>query len=138
MGLEQVPGLIKQDIERIRKHNLDTLLYAGEEAINYARQGHPNDWTDQTGNLRSSIGYAVVVENNSVVNKSDFSGKPEGSSAGNKVLKSAQSVNQGKIRLILVAGMNYATYVERHGRDVLAGAKLKAENVLDDLLRKVK
>ncbi len=139
MGLEQLPNLLKEDIERIRKHNLDTLFYAGEEAINYARQGHTNDWTDRTGNLRSSIGYSVVAENGSVEKEAGFNGSPEGSSEGKKVVQRAKNKAQkGQLTLILVAGMNYATYVERKGRDVLAGAKLKAENVLDDLLRKVK
>ena len=35
------------------------LAYLGEQCEKRIRQDHPNNWTDQTGNLRSSIGYAV-------------------------------------------------------------------------------
>ena len=138
MGLEQLPDLLKEDIERIRKHNLDTLLYAGEEGKNYARQDHTNNWTDRTGNLRASIGYNVIAENGSVVKEAGFEGSPEGSSEGKKVVQRARNkAKKGQLTLLLVAGMNYATYVERTGRDVAAGAVLRIKNVLDDL-RKVK
>ena len=116
------------------------LSYIGEEAVKIARE--KGSYHDITGNLRSSIGYVILVDGNPVVNgkAQRFSGSEGNGSKGAKQGKEMLSKLQAKfpwgIVLIVCAGMNYAAYVEdiRH-RDVLATAKLEAEKLANELLK---
>ena len=51
------------------------LMRVGEECVNYARVN--GGYLDQTGNLRSSIGY-VVMDNGKIISQSGFKKVKEG------------------------------------------------------------
>ena len=73
---------------------INNLVYVGESALKQAREGHR--YQDQTGNLTSSIGYAIVV-NGQVFKQSIFDvvkdGK-KGASEGKKFLQILNSARQ--------------------------------------------
>lgn len=51
---------------------VQALCYCGEKAVADARNPHPNDWEDHTGNLRSSIGYIVTYNGKDVTPKNEI------------------------------------------------------------------
>lgn len=100
------------------------LMVLGEELVKYAREDRSvaRHYTDRTGNLRSSIGYVVVQDGR--IAFSAFNGATdEGKTAGrNYAIDVAQSLSNDKTYLVWVAGMEYATYVEANGYDVITGS----------------
>lgn len=112
----------------------DVLCNVGEQCIIEARNN--GDYEDQTGNLRSSIGYAVLM--NGQVIQSDHVEKikngDEGVSEGLAFLqKRIQKASKKGVCLIVTAGMNYADYVETK-KVVLSSAELKAPVLVKQLL----
>ena len=112
----------------------DVLCNVGEQCIIEARNN--GDYEDQTGNLRSSIGYAVLM--NGQVIQSDHVDKikdgDEGVSEGLAFLqKRIKKASKKGVCLIVTAGMNYADYVETE-KVVLSSAELKAPILVKQLL----
>lgn len=116
----------------------------GEKCVNHAREIDPGlGFNDQTGNLRSSIGY-VIYQNGRPLH-SDFkthSGPNgdggEGFNAGQKLAKEIATKYKDGIVLVVVAGMNYALYVESKNRDVLTSAEHLAEDLVPKMLKQLK
>ena len=101
---------------------LDEFRRTGEQFISDARS--IRTYQDQTGNLRSSIGYALFKDGQLV--ESSFPGGDitgSGSALANEV---ARSYPKG-VLLVVVAGMFYAQYVEAKSYDVLTGSSYAAE-----------
>lgn len=105
------------------------LQYLGEELTRYIKDRPASEsWIDRTGNLRSSIGYAIFRNGkaDTLGGFSQVSQGGEGVSEGEEYVKTL-SKDKGQYGLAVVAGMNYASYVEMHeGKDVLASARIKA------------
>lgn len=114
---------------------VDSLYEIGLSAVNTIRQNHA--YKDQTGNLTSSVGCAVVVEGE-IMQISGFEAiKPtgaQGSQDGKAYIQSLASQFPTGITLIVVAGMNYAAYVERRGIGGMTGGELFARQAVEDLL----
>lgn len=130
---------IEKQLEAKKKAILNTLVYVGKMCVNHARDSSRRRYKDQTGNLTSSIGY-VVLNDGVVFSQSAFPTVKEGKkgkSIGRDYIKSLIAKNQNGMVLIVVAGMNYATYVEALGLDVLISAELVAEKKVPELLRKL-
>ncbi len=125
-------------LDAIQRQQIKRLQRLGEKCVTYARKEHPGNWIDQTGNLRSSVGYMVFVDGVAVHN-SDFGQisprqsrqnvKYDGGKQGETLCQQIGQQTSG-ICLVVVAGMNYAVYVESHGRDVLTGAEHLAQREL--------
>lgn len=155
-GAEQaVTDEITQAMQTLHRRIIRDLTIAGEEAVKKARSivtaggggGVLPPYTVQTGNLVSSVGYAVV-QDGQIVTMSSFQavqGRPdkngiplgdgqEGSTTGKAYVKElAMRFPQG-YALILVAGMHYASYVqELHHRDVLVSGSLVAEQLVREI-----
>ena len=64
-----VEAYLKDQLAKREKSIIRTLNFVGITCINEARTN--GDYIDQTGNLRSSIGYAII-QNGVVVNQSRF------------------------------------------------------------------
>lgn len=116
----------------------DVLCYVGEQCIIEARNN--GDYTDQTGNLRSSIGYAVLM--NGQVIQSDHVEKvkngDEGVSEGLRFLQQRiKKASKKGVSLIVTAGMNYAELVEAKGKIVLSSAKQMAPILVKQLLTRL-
>ena len=115
----EIDRYITGRVEAIKKAIVYNLCAVGEQVLNAARL--TNSYKDQTGNLRSSIGYIVAVDGE-IVQMSSFDTVKEGreGSRGGKeyAMQLVRDFPHG-IVLIVVAGMNYASYVSAKGYDVL-------------------
>lgn len=115
-------------------HNLETI---GMQAVNIART--QRRYLDQTGNLTSSIGY-IIFDDGRVVKEGDFNtvmGGAEGSTTGRAFAHSLASEFPTGIALVVVAGMNYAAYVERRGLGGMTTAEINARNAVQSLLQQL-
>ncbi len=108
----------------------------GLETVKFVRDRTAEEsWMDQTGNLRSSIGYGIVQDGKLVRGKFEqvkdgVKGKAEGPS----YLQQLASEIPTGMALIIVAGMDYAAYVEAiENKDVLAKAELMVREELKKL-----
>ena len=119
---------IAKEINRAENDILKKLSFIGENAVNDARAN--GDYLDHTGNLRSSIGY-TILKNGETVRTSSFDRvKQEASKAeieSTKLLDELRTKFNTGFVLIVVAGMDYAVTVEARGRNVLSSSKLLAE-----------
>lgn len=120
--------------ERLERNIVPLLDKAGAIAVDKAKSS--KTYKDQTGNLTASIGYGVVV-GGQVVSSGGF-GSGEGGSQGRATLQErAAAIGKGSYGLILVAGMKYATYVERSGHVVLDGAILNIDKIVNGVLSQI-
>ena len=131
---------INQNWAKIEKSIFGIIAYAGEEFVTKAKQGlsidsgifQKGDYTDRTANLRGSIGY-FILKNGNVVKK-NLKGSAEGQSAAESMLNNVQKLGKS-YQLIGVAGMDYASYVEAMGYNVITS---QADVVLVDLSKTLK
>lgn len=122
-------------LEEVEKAQIEALEKLGEECVIHAREIPAEvGFKDQTGNLRSSMGY-VIFKNGTAIrsNYVQVLEGNEGMKAGQQLAEQVGSRTKG-IVLVVTAGMNYATYVEAKGRDVLASAELLAQRKLPGIL----
>lgn len=124
-------------VEAIKKALVYNLCAVGEQVLNAARL--TNSYKDQTGNLRSSIGYVVAVDGE-IAQMSSFDTVKEGreGSRGGKeyAMQLVRDFPNG-IVLIVVAGMNYASYVSAKGYDVLDSSELLADKLVSQMLQQL-
>lgn len=133
----QVNAAIHKKIAQAKQSIYQVFFRVGEECVNYARIH--GSYMDQTGNLRSSIGYCVL-DNGRVISQGGFEqvkGGAEGARTGKSFLREIRAKYNTGIVLIVVAGMNYAAEVESRGRDVISGSELLAEELAPKLLKKL-
>lgn len=142
---EQIAKEISEATQRYKKALIYNLSYCGEACVKRARAGHSMGehtdatYQDRTGNLTSSIGYCVSIDGN-IVNMSGFETvgtEGKGTSDGKSYIKKLAAQYPNKVALIVVAGMEYASYVKNMGYDVIDGAELLAENIVPRLLKQI-
>lgn len=121
----------QQNLERATEF---LLKYLGEELAKYAKDNH--NYTDQTGNLTNSIGYAVV-RNKEIVYSGGENQPGEGLQEALKVAMKMAAKADETFSLIIVAGMNYAAYVEARGYNVILPAELKAKKDFPEAMNKL-
>jgi len=134
-----IPGFSQGDIDRridrfkvnIEQRIIWTLAMAGEKFVNDARS--TRTYQDQTGNLRSSIGYIIARDGNII--QENIEGKAEGVAQARKIANEVLRENNKGFILIGFAGMEYACAVEAKGYDVITGS---IPGVKDLLKAKVK
>ena len=114
----QMQNIFSQFQERADEKAILTLQYLGEQFVNNARLS--GNYTDRTGNLRSSIGY-IILKDGVTVDK-NFEGKAKGKSKAKSVSSEVASQYPKGLVLIGVAGMEYAAYVEAKGFDVITSS----------------
>ncbi len=138
---DKVDEAIRVQLERVNRATVATLTYIGEQCVKRARQyGYGKDYTDRTGNLRSSVGF-VIVNNGAIVKMSDFEPVMSGAEGGNDGRQYAAELAANYTTgwaLIVVAGMEYASFVADRGYDVLAGAQLLADTVVPQKLEEMR
>ena len=129
-------NIVRWARENERKFIL-ALSYLGEEFVNRART--INTYVDQTGNLRSSIGY-VIAKNGNVLKRNyrQIGDANKGVTKGLNLADAALSENPNGIVLIVTAGMNYGLYVETMGYDVLTGSIPSRGQVLNSFYKMIK
>ena len=129
---EDVSSVLYSHMARVRAAIVSRLSEIGKLATDWARA--TGNYTDRTGNLRSSIGY-VVAENGTVLSSSSFAsvlGASEGPREGRSLAYDIASQSRGLV-LILVAGMDYAQYVADKGFNVLDSGELLARKLVGQL-----
>lgn len=128
--MSEVNAYMLKEAERIQKLAIRALSRLGERCVKEARDRTPEySWFDQTGNLRSSIGY-IISHNGRIIQYSDFQqvkSGTEGSKTGKQFAEEIVKKYTSGYVLVVVAGMNYAEYVEAmENKDVLAHPELFA------------
>lgn len=140
--LSEVDRILYKSFEILKNEITKNLVKLGEECIAKIRdRSKEESWIDRTGNLRSSIGYAVYDYGIKQI-ESAFQivrNGNEGSSEGKKMISQLGSEYSNAYALVVVAGMNYASYVEAlENKDVLASTELWAKSIVDARLKRAK
>lgn len=127
-------------LSEIEKKQIDRLKKLGEMCLIEARNS--KGYMMQTGALLSSTGYQVFVDGVAVHTQFDAASSAESGAAATG-MKAGQGIAErvGKgtkgVALVVVAGMNYAAYVEAKGYNVLSSAEHLAERELPRMLEKL-
>lgn len=135
--MSEIDRYTEQKLKGLEQAVIRTLTYCGELCLNVARS--TNSYKDQTGNLRSSIGYVVAVDGR-IVNQSDFETVKkggDGSKQGAAFAKQLVRRFPKGICLIVVAGMDYAVHVKNRGYDVLDSSELTADRIVPYMLKQL-
>lgn len=127
-------------LDEIQRKQIDRLKQLGEMCLVEARNN--KGYMMQTGALLSSTGYQVFVDGVAIHSQFEAASGAQ-SDAAAQGIKAGQTIADtiGKgtkgVCLVVVAGMNYATYVEARGKNVLTSAKNLAERELPRMLEKL-
>lgn len=127
-------------LDEIEKKQIARLQRLGEMCLIEARSN--KGYMMQTGALLSSTGYEVFVDGVAIHSQFDAASGAE-SEAATRGIKAGQDIADkiGKetkgVALVVVAGMNYAAYVEARGKNVLSSAEHLAERELPGMLEKL-
>lgn len=116
------------------------LNYLGLDCVRRIRDRSGDEsWYDQTGNLRSSIGYAIYSYGNKEI-ESAFDtvlGGSEGSQKGRRMVADLASKYSDTYALVVVAAMEYADKVESiDSKDVLASTEIYAKSQVNRYIEK--
>jgi len=142
MGIElktNINTLMKKyggNVARIAEERaLAKLQYLGERFIETAKIS--GNYTNQTGNLRSSIGYAVLLNGSIIDSIFELTKKGEdGLKKGQKLASRLASRHSKGYVLICMAGMEYSIYVALRGYDVIDSGEVKVRKSWEKLLKK--
>lgn len=143
MDLAELRNSLQREVQRSQARVISLLEYVGQEVVNKIRTSAISNWIDQTGNLRSSIGYIITLDGQPV-SRGKFPAvrgpertkeTADGSSIGIHYALSLASLFPKGIALIIVAGMEYASYVEkRDNKTVLAQGEIEAQKLISKML----
>lgn len=129
--------VIKQK-QNAKEAAITALNYVGLECVKEARKN--GKYTDRTGNLRSSIGY-VVLENGIPIKKGGYqkvlSTATEAQAKSDSLISSLAATYKTGLVLIVLAGMDYAVYVEAKGYNVLNSAETLAKKLVPQMLKEL-
>jgi len=147
----EVERYLEAKARSLHRALVNNLIYVGEAAVKEARENHR--YKDRTGNLTSSIGYCVL-DNGKVIVESSFDvargvwkddkgrnhpySGDAGSSEGREFLHTLISEHSSGLVLIVVAGMDYAAYVEAKNLNVLDSAEQMSERLIPQLMKQLK
>lgn len=140
--LSEVHDMLMREAERVERLTIRALSELGEQCVTKIRdRAGDKSWYDQTGNLRSSVGY-VIAHNKNIIQYSTFNQVKQGSEGvktGKDLAKELAKRYSNNYVLIVVAGMNYAEFVEAmDNKDVLASTELWAREKVPLMLEKLK
>ena len=127
-------------LDMVEQKQIARLQRLGEMCLIEARNN--KGYMMQTGALLSSTGYEVFVDGVAIHSQFDAASGAE-SEAAAKGVQTGKSIAEkiGKetkgVALVVVAGMNYAAYVEARGKNVLSSAEHLAERELPRMLEKL-
>lgn len=142
------PNFTKADLQKrfdaflamIEKKQIARLQRLGEMCLIEAR--NMRGYMMQTGALLSSTGYMIFKDGVAIHTQFDAASGAEsnasqnGINAGTSLAEKVGKETSG-ISLVVVAGMNYAAYVEAKGYNVLSSAEHLAKRELPRMLEKL-
>ena len=137
----EIDAYLTKRVERMTQALIFNLKVIGEKVVNRGRitAEKGRDFTDQTGNLRSSIGYVISMDGQ-IVTESSFEvvkNGAEGAEQGRKFAYSIANQCPSGICLVVVAGKSYAKYVAARGYDVLDSSELLARQLIPQMLKEL-
>lgn len=140
--LSEVNDMLMREAERVERLTIRALSKLGEQCVTKIRdRAGDKSWYDQTGNLRSSVGY-VIAHNKNIIQYSTFNQVKQGSEGvktGKDLAEELAKRYSNNYVLIVVAGMNYAEFVEAmDNKDVLSSTELWAREQVPLMLEKLK
>ena len=140
--LDEIHNTLMKESQRVERLTIRALSYLGEQCVTRVRDREGDkSWYDRSGNLRSSVGY-VISHNGNIVQYSDFNQVKQGSEGVNVGKDLAEEIVKrysNDYVLVIVAGMNYAEYVEAmDNKDVLASTELWSIDQVPKMLEKLK
>lgn len=125
---------MRKKAEETDKRIIAALKYVGENFVRQCREQPGNHalgfYHDRTGNLRNSIGY-ILFDGEEVIEES-----VTGAESNKRELVEGLIDKRG-YQLFLVAGMNYASYVEAKGYNVITQQKDVAIIKLDEYMAEI-
>lgn len=128
--------------KEIQAMQIEALEHLGEICVTHAKNLPPTiGFSDRTGNLRSSMGYAVylngVAVRDSYVAVSGTESGDEGVRKGRELADSVAMEYPNGLLLVVTAGMEYAVYVEAKERDVLSSAQILAQREAPKMIKEL-
>ena len=140
--MRDVDATIAAFAKEAERLTIRALSFLGEKCVIEARdRSQEESWFDQTGNLRSSVGYVIVAngEIRTVEGFKQTKGGTEGVATGKALAERLAASYPTGYALIVVAGMNYAAKVEAmDNKVVLASAELFARRELPGMMQKLR
>lgn len=142
-GFDKVLGEAKNHNKAtLDKIVLRELKLIAEEACNHARNDYPTrasgGYDDHTKNLRGSIGYKIFFNGTEITHGGlDGKGSEKGEQVASSTLNRIQS--DGKLwEIVVVAGMEYARYVEAKGYNVISFVQAFLDKEIEKLKKAIK
>lgn len=146
-GFNEMMATLNVRAQRIVERYLEELDKLGYDANRYIRDRTAEEsWKDRSGNLRSSIGY-IVVRDGEICKSGGFErvegpkrdkSSEDGSAEGRSYAERLAANYPTGYALIVVAGMEYAAYVEaKANKDVLAGGEIFLKKEVRKLVRRL-
>lgn len=132
-------GFLDKAARKLQENVLKALSKLGDESVARVRNRSADEsWIDHTGNLRSSIGFAVYEQGVKFMESAFaqvLSGS-DGSTKGKKMINDLAKEYSKVYALVVVAGMEYAGEVEAlKSKDVLASTKIWATSVVEQRIK---
>jgi hypothetical protein len=131
-NVNDIRSAVERRLEKVENAILFRLQLIGEKFVTNARTNA--NFTDRTGNLRSSIGYVISKNGETVSENFKNAGTgPDGKTGVGKSKEIAAKVAgffPKGFALVVVAGMEYAAAVESKNYDVITSSSLIAEDEL--------
>ncbi len=119
-------------LESVENRQVKAFAHMGERCVLKAVLS--GTYVDQTGNLRASIGYTVFKDGQAVLSQYQETGEANAATKARQLAENVAKQYPKGILLVVVAGMNYAIYVEAKGLDVLTSAEQLAQQELPRML----
>ena len=139
----RIDTLINKEKERVEVLTVRALSYLGELCVIEARN-RPQEisWYDRSGNLRSSIGYAII-HNGKILEYSDFTQVRQGNEGvrkGKALIEelSKKFANGYALVVLLPSNDNTGKGDFTENKNVLASAELFARKELPGMMSKLK
>ena len=135
---------VNEKFSRIDKAIVSRLQLIGEQFVRDARTKtkEQGGFGDQTGNLRSSIGFVILKDGETT--HEDFQLASGGTDRETGLLRGKAEIAKLKGKypsgyvLLCVAGMEYAADVEKKNKDVITGSSLIAREALNKAIQTIK
>lgn len=147
VDMNEIRAYLEREVRKHERRLVTMLHYVGQTVVNEIRTSHISNWDDKTGNLRSSIGYTVLLDGvpqaTSAFERVDGpergkKNEPDGSMEGKNYLQSLVPLFPKGIALIIVAGMEYASYVEKmQNKTVLAQGEIEAGKLIVSMIEQL-
>ena len=135
-NIPEVVSRLKNYEKKMTEELVVALVEAGKKIIEIAKDSHT--YKNRTGNLEASTGFGVVIKGK-LIGHGGFDSSFHGGDVGlDKLEQLVSEVDSEESAIIVVAGMEYAAYVERCGYLILDDARFKGSAILGGLLDRIK